>query len=266
MPTGRGVMEEEKLESVPRHVAIIMDGNGRWAKARGLPRLAGHRAGTENLRPVLEAAAEFGIEILTIWAFSTENWTRPETEVRGLLRILRLMIRRELKELNRQGVKLRHIGQLDRLPESLQAQVREAIELTEDNKRIVLNVAFDYGGRAEIVRAVRRIIQEGLPAEEVDEELLSSYMYTAGQPDPDLIIRTGGELRTSGFMLWQSAYTEYYITPTFWPDFGRQELYEALVEFGHRDRRFGGISDDYGSPGEPALDEEPYDEDLFEED
>jgi undecaprenyl diphosphate synthase len=255
-------MEEEKLERVPRHVAIIMDGNGRWAKARGLPRLAGHRAGTENLRPILEAAAEFGIEILTIWAFSTENWRRPETEVRGLLRILRLMIRRELRELHRQGVKLRHIGQLDRLPESLQAQVREAIEMTKDNERIVLNVAFDYGGRAEIVRAVRRIIEAGVPAEDVDEELLSRYMYTAGQPDPDLIIRTGGELRTSGFMLWQSAYTEYYITPTFWPDFGRQELYQALVEFGHRDRRFGGIKDDYGSPGEQDLDEEPYDEDL----
>jgi undecaprenyl diphosphate synthase len=258
-------MEEEKLARVPRHVAIIMDGNGRWAKARGLPRLAGHRAGTENLRPILEAAAEFGIEILTIWAFSTENWRRPETEVRGLLRILRLMIRRELRELHRQGVKLRHIGQLDRLPESLQAQVREAIELTKDNQRIVLNVAFDYGGRAEIVRAVRRIIREGVPAEEVDEELLSRYMYTGGQPDPDLIIRTGGELRTSGFMLWQSAYTEYYITPTFWPDFGRQELYQALVEFGHRDRRFGGIKDDYGSPGEQDLDEEPYDEEFFED-
>jgi len=258
-------MEEEKLEHVPRHVAIIMDGNGRWAKARGLPRLAGHRAGTENLRPILEAAAEFGIEILTIWAFSTENWTRPDAEVRGLLRILRLMIRRELRELHRQGVKLRHIGRLDRLPESLQTQVREAIEMTKDNERIVLNVAFDYGGRAEIVRAVRRIIREGVPAEEVDEELLSRYMYTGGQPDPDLIIRTGGELRTSGFMLWQSAYTEYYITPTFWPDFGRQELYQALVEFGHRDRRFGGIKDDYGSPGEQDLDEEPYDEEFFED-
>ena len=258
-------MEEKKLEEVPRHVAIIMDGNGRWAQARGLPRLAGHRAGTENLRPVLEASAELGIEILTIWAFSTENWRRPETEVRGLLRILRLMIRRELRELHRQGVRLNHIGQLDRLPESLRAQVREAIELTKENERIVLNVAFDYGGRAEIVRAVQRIIQDGVPAEAVDEELLSSYMYTAGQPDPDLIIRTGGELRTSGFMLWQSAYTEYYITPTFWPDFGRQELYQALVEFGHRDRRFGGIKDDYGSPGEQGAEEEPYDEDLFEE-
>jgi undecaprenyl diphosphate synthase len=260
------MMEDQKLEEVPRHVAIIMDGNGRWAQARGLPRLAGHRAGTENLRPVLEAAAEFGIEILTIWAFSTENWRRPDAEVRGLLRILRLMIRRELRELHRQGVRLNHIGQLDRLPESLRAQVREAIELTKENDRIILNVAFDYGGRAEIVRAVRRIVQDGVPAEAVDEDLLSSYMYTAGQPDPDLIIRTGGELRTSGFMLWQSAYTEYYITPTFWPDFGQQELRQALVEFGHRDRRFGGIKDDYGSPGEQGAEEEPYGEDLFEED
>jgi undecaprenyl diphosphate synthase len=259
------MMEDEQLEDIPRHVAIIMDGNGRWAQARGLPRLAGHRAGTENLRPVLEAAADFGIEILTIWAFSTENWRRPEPEVRGLLRILRLMIRRELKELHRQGVRLRHIGQLDRLPESLRDQVREAIELTKDNDRIVLNVAFDYGGRAEIVRAVQRIIQDGVPAEAVDEDLLSSYMYTAGQPDPDLIIRTGGELRTSGFMLWQSAYTEYYITPTYWPDFGSEELRKALVEFGHRDRRFGGIKDDYGSPGEQDVDEETYGEDLFEE-
>jgi undecaprenyl diphosphate synthase len=260
------MMGDEKLEAIPRHVAIIMDGNGRWAQARGLPRLAGHRAGTENLRPVLEAAAEFGIEILTIWAFSTENWCRPETEVRGLLRILQLMIRRELRELHRQGVKLHHIGQLDRLPESLRTQVREAIELTKENERIILNVAFDYGGRAEIVRAVQRIIQAGVPAEAVDEDLLSSYMYTAGQPDPDLIIRTGGELRTSGFMLWQSAYAEYYITPTFWPDFGPEELRQALVEFGHRDRRFGGIKDDYGSPGADDADEALCVEDLFEED
>ncbi|MGD8398645.1 MAG: polyprenyl diphosphate synthase [Anaerolineae bacterium] len=252
--------EENNLEGVPRHVAIIMDGNGRWAKARGLPRLAGHRAGTENLRPILEAAAEFGIEILTIWAFSTENWRRPEAEVQGLLRILRLMIRRELRELHRQGVKLRHLGRIDRLPESLQKQVREAIEMTKDNKRIVLNVAFDYGGRAEIVQAVRRIIEAGVPADEVDEEMLSAYMYTGGQPDPDLIIRTGGELRTSGFMLWQSAYTEYYITPTFWPDFDREELRRALDEFAHRDRRFGCIKDDYGSPDEGEIEEDFYEE------
>ena len=242
--------EEKELENVPRHVAIIMDGNGRWAKARGLPRLAGHRAGTENLRPILEASAEFGIEILTIWAFSTENWSRPEAEVRGLLRILRRMIQRELDELDRQGVQLRHIGRLDRLPEGLQKQVLEAIERTRDNDRIVLNVAFDYGGREEIVQAVRRIIRDGIAAEDVDEALISSYLYTAGQPDPDLIIRTSGELRTSGFMLWQSAYSEYYITPTFWPDFDRAELYKALEEFSQRERRFGGIKDDYGSPNE----------------
>jgi undecaprenyl diphosphate synthase len=242
--------EERKLEHVPRHVAIIMDGNGRWAQARGLPRLAGHRAGTENLRPVLEASVEFGVEILTIWAFSTENWTRPEAEVQGLLRILERMIRRELRELHKQGVRLRHIGRLERLPARLQRQVRDAIEMTRDNTRIVLNVAFDYGGRAEIVQAVQRLIRDGIPADQVDEALLSSYMYTAGQPDPDLIIRTSGELRTSGFMLWQSAYTEYYITPTFWPDFGREELYQALVEYGQRDRRFGAIEPDYAMPSE----------------
>ena len=251
---------ENKLEHVPRHVAMIMDGNGRWARARGLPRLAGHRAGTENIRPILEASVEFGIEIVTIWAFSTENWQRPETEVKGLLRILERMIRRELQELDKQGVQLRHIGRLERLPGRLQKQVLDAIEQTKDNDRIVLNVAFDYGGRAEIVRAVQQIIREGIPAEEVDEQLLSRYMYTGGQPDPDLIIRTGGELRTSGFMLWQSAYTEYYVTPTFWPDFGREELYEALVAFDQRDRRFGGIKDDYGSADEELaavdLDEE----------
>jgi undecaprenyl diphosphate synthase len=240
--------EEKPLTNVPRHVAIIMDGNGRWAKARGLPRLAGHRAGTENIRPILEACVEFGIEILTIWAFSTENWTRPEVEVKGLLRILEQMIRRELKELHKQGVQLRHLGRMDRLPARLQRQVREAIELTRNNDQIVLNVGFDYGGRAEIVQAVRRIILDGIPADEVDEALLSHYMYTSGQPDPDLIIRTGGELRTSGFMLWQSAYAEYYTTATYWPDFGREELLEALVAFTQRDRRFGAIKDDYGMP------------------
>jgi undecaprenyl diphosphate synthase len=249
--------EESKLEGVPRHVAIIMDGNGRWAKARGLPRLAGHRAGTENLRPVLEASAEFGIEILTIWAFSTENWRRPEAEVKGLLLILQQMIQRELKELHKQGVKLRHLGRLDRLPERLQKQVLDAIELTRNNDRIVLNVGFDYGGRAELVQAVQQIIRAGIPADDVDEALISSYLYTAGQPDPDLIIRTSGEMRTSGFMMWQSAYAEYYITPTFWPDFDREELSKALQAFAHRDRRYGGLKDDYGSPFEHIEETEP---------
>lgn len=233
--------EERKLESPPRHVAIIMDGNGRWAKSRGLPRLAGHRAGTENLRPILEASVEFGIETLTIWAFSTENWQRPEAEVRGLLRILERMIQRELRELDKQGVQLRHLGRLDRLPNRLQKQVLDAIDATRDNERLILNVAFDYGGREEIVQAVQRIIQDGIPAEDIDEGLISHYMYTSGQVDPDLIIRTSGELRTSGFMIWQSAYSEYYITPAFWPDFDQEELYKALLAYSQRDRRFGGI-------------------------
>ena len=248
--------EHQKIEPVPRHVAIIMDGNGRWARARGLPRLAGHRAGTENIRPVLEASVEFGIEVLTIWAFSTENWQRPAAEVQGLLRILERMIRRELKELHKQGVQLRHLGRLDRLPKGLQRQVRDAIDLTKDNERIVLNVAFDYGGRQEILRAIQHLIRDGVPAEDVDEDLLSRYMYTAGQPDPDLIIRTSGELRTSGFMMWQAAYSEYYITPTFWPDFDREELYKAVVAYSQRDRRYGGIKDEYGSPPEPTEVEE----------
>jgi undecaprenyl diphosphate synthase len=239
------VGDERKQERLPRHVAIILDGNGRWAQARGLPRLAGHQAGTENIRPVLEASVEFGIEVLTIWAFSTENWQRPDAEVKGLLRILQQMIRRELKELHKQGVQLRHVGRLDRLPKRLQKQIRDAVELTKDNHRIVLNVAFDYGGRAEIVQAVQRIIRDGVPAEQVDEALISRYMYTCGQPDPDLIIRTSGEMRTSGFMMWQSAYAEYYITPTFWPDFGREELAKALAAYSQRDRRFGGIKDVY---------------------
>jgi undecaprenyl diphosphate synthase len=240
--------EQPKLDQVPRHVAIIMDGNGRWAQARGLPRLAGHRAGTENLRPILEASVEFGIEHLTIWAFSTENWTRPEPEVQGLLRILDRMIRRELKALHKEGVKLCHVGRLDRLPKRLQKQVRDAIELTQDNDRIVLNVAFDYGGRDEIVQAVQRILRDGIDPDLVDEALISRYMYTAGQPDPDLIIRTSGELRTSGFMMWQAAYSEYYITPTYWPDFDRDELYKALLVYDQRDRRYGGIKNGYGSP------------------
>lgn len=242
--------EQTELAQVPRHVAIIMDGNGRWAKARGLPRLAGHRAGTENLRPILRACAEFGVEILTVWAFSTENWRRPEAEVKGLLRILQEMIRREVRELHKEGVQVRHLGHVDRLPARLQKQVRDAVELTKNNTRIVFNVAFDYGGRDEIVHAVRQIIHDGIPADQVDEALLSRYMYTAGQPDPDLIIRTSGEMRTSGFMLWQSAYAEYYVTPTFWPDFDRGELCQALAAYGQRDRRFGGIKDDYAVPCE----------------
>ena len=228
-------------ERMPTHVAIIMDGNGRWAQARGLPRMAGHRAGTENLRRVIEACAEFGIKYLTIYAFSTENWGRPEEEVRGLMRIVEEVIDRELGELHRQGVQLRHIGELKGIKPSLQAKVRHAIELTKDNQRLILNVAFNYGGRDEIVHAIREMIADGVGAQDVNEELVDRYLYTADCPDPDLIIRTSGELRVSNFLIWQGAYAEWYVTPTFWPDFGREELLEALREYAQRERRFGRV-------------------------
>jgi undecaprenyl diphosphate synthase len=227
------------LDKVPKHVGIIMDGNGRWAKARGLPRSAGHRAGTENLRRVLRAAVEFGIEILTIYAFSTENWGRPRGEVRALLAILERVIDRELAELHEEGVQLRHVGRLDRISPQLRRKVLDAIELTKDNQRLILNVAFDYGGRAELVRAIQRIITDGVPAEQVNEALVGRYLYTAGLPDPDLIIRTSGEMRISNFLIWQGAYAEFYVPPTLWPDFDKDELYRALESYNRRERRFG---------------------------
>jgi len=229
-------------DKVPAHIAIIMDGNGRWAKQRRLPRLAGHRAGTENLRRVIEACVEFGVRTLTIYAFSTENWGRPLEEVRGLMSILEDVIDRELTELNKNGVRLRHIGRLEGIIPTLQRKVREAIALTARNTRLTLNVAFNYGGRDEIVHAVRRIIADGATPEEVDEALISRYLYTGDQPDPDLIIRTSGELRVSNFLIWQGAYAEYYVTPTFWPDFDREELRQALWHFARRERRFGLLS------------------------
>jgi undecaprenyl diphosphate synthase len=226
---------------LPRHVAIIMDGNGRWATARGLPRLHGHRAGTDNVREVLKASVEFGIEYLTIYAFSTENWTRPADEVNGLFQIMAEVIRDETAELHRNGVCVRHIGRSEGLPVDLVRAIHEATTLTKDNRRIILNVAFNYGGRAELVDAVRRIIRDGIPAEEVTEELISRYLYTGGQPDPDLIIRTAGEMRLSNFLIWQAAYAEYYSTSTYWPDFGRDELRRALEAYANRQRKFGGI-------------------------
>ena len=228
---------------MPRHVGIIMDGNGRWARARNLPRSAGHRAGTENLRRVLRATVEFGVPILTIYAFSTENWARPAGEVRALLSILEGVLDRELQELHQEGVQLRHVGRLERLPARLRKKVQHAIELTKNNDRLILNVAFDYGGRAELVDAIRRIIADGVPADQVDEALVSRYLYTAGLPDPDLIIRTSGEMRISNFLIWQGAYAEYYVTPVFWPDFDKGELYAALWAYSQRERRFGLLSE-----------------------
>ncbi len=230
------------LEKVPQHVAMIMDGNGRWALQRGLPRLAGHKAGTENLRRVIRSTVEFGVKYLTIYAFSTENWGRPPEEVKGLMYILEDVIDRELNELHKEGVQLRHIGRLERLAPSIQEKVLDAIDVTKNNDRLILNIAFNYGGRDEIVQAIQRMMKDGVPPEKVTDELVSQYMYTAGVPDPDLIIRTSGELRVSNFLIWQAAYSEWYITPTFWPDFDKEEYRRALESFSHRDRRFGKVS------------------------
>jgi undecaprenyl diphosphate synthase len=229
-------------ETVPTHVGIIMDGNGRWANRRGLPRLAGHNAGTENVRRITIACADAGVEVLTIYAFSTENWRRPADEVFGLMRLLAQRIDREAAELHRNNVRIRHIGELEGIQPRLADRVRAAVALTRENTGLVLNVAFNYGGRQEIARAVQRIMQAGIPAENLTEELIDQYLDTAGLPDLDLVIRTGGEMRLSNFLLWQAAYAEYYSTPTCWPDFGREELFQAFAEFGRRVRRFGGLS------------------------
>lgn len=231
--------KKESLVTIPQHVGIIMDGNGRWAREHGLPRLEGHRAGTENIRRVLEACNEFGIKILTIYAFSTENWGRPRAEVRGLMRILEEVIDQEVQNLHKNGVQLRYVGRLEGISQRLQRAVRDAIELTKDNDGLILNVAFNYGGRSEILDAVRRLMGDGISPQELSEELFERYLYTAGLPPPDLIIRTGGEMRLSNFLIWQAAYAEYYSTPTYWPDFNKEELYKALLAYSQRERRFG---------------------------
>ncbi len=224
---------------VPYHLAIIMDGNGRWAKARGLPRLAGHRAGTENLRRILRACVRHGIKILTLYAFSTENWGRPAEEVRGLMTILEQVIDHELTELNQEGVRINHIGRLAGISPRLQRKIKQAVELTRNNSTLILNVALNYGGRQEIIDAIRHIVQDGVAPDQIDDALISQYLYTTGQPDPDLIVRTSGEMRVSNFLIWQGAYAELYVTPTFWPDFDENELQKALDHYAARERRFG---------------------------
>ena len=218
-----------------------MDGNGRWAASHGLSRSEGHRAGTENLRRIIEAFIRHGVRYLTLYAFSTENWNRPNDEVRALIEIVDDVIRTEVNELHREQIRLRHIGRLDRLPSELRTSIQESIELTKKNSRMTLCVAFDYGGRAEIVDAVRAIISEGVPAEDVNEDLLRRYMYTNGMPDPDLIIRTSGEQRLSNFLIWQAAYSEYYTTSVYWPDFDEGEVDKALEAYYGRRRRFGKV-------------------------
>lgn len=234
-------LDQTKLGHVPEHIAIILDGNGRWAKKRGLPRLFGHQAGTQNLRGIVDACAGYGIKYLTIFAFSTENWKRPPDEVSGLMALLEDRIEHWLLQLHEHGVQLRHLGHLEGVHARLAEKIQNAIELTRNNTRIVLNFAFNYGGRDEIVRAVQHMIEDGLHSWEITPERISEYLYTAGQPDPDLIIRTSGEFRTSNFLVWQSAYSEWYFTPVFWPDFDERELRKALEFFAKRERRFGKV-------------------------
>jgi undecaprenyl diphosphate synthase len=235
--------ENNRPLKIPTHVAIIMDGNGRWALQRGLPRIAGHRAGTGNLRRILEGCGDLGIKVLTLYAFSTENWGRPEEEVRGLMGILEDVIDKELQDLHKEGIQLHHIGQLDRLDPVLRRKVQDAVELTKDNTSLVLNIAFNYGGRDEIIDAIKMMLKDGIDPDAVDVDLVNQYLYTHGVPDPDLVIRTSGELRISNFLIWQAAYAEWYFTPVYWPDFDKHELRKAVEEYSSRERRYGLVSD-----------------------
>ncbi|MEJ8574633.1 isoprenyl transferase [Microbaculum marinum] len=231
---------------IPAHVAIIMDGNGRWAVRRGLPRAEGHRAGVEALRRTVRIAGELGVRYLTIYSFSSENWSRPRSEVLDLMALLRRFIRNDLAELHRNGIRIRVIGRRDDLDADIRALLDEAESLTRDNDGLTLVVAFNYGGRDDIARAVRRMVEEvasgTLDPGEIDGDCLSRHLDTAGVPDPDLMIRTGGEQRISNFLLWQCAYTEFVFSQVYWPDFGRDDFIAAIEEFRHRERRFGGLA------------------------
>lgn len=237
------VNESRSKLSIPRHVAIIMDGNGRWATRQGKTRTEGHRAGTQNVRRVIEEFVRSGVEYLTLFAFSTENWGRPSDEVSALISILQDAIAREVNNLHAQGVRILHLGNLARLNTDLRDAIEHSIELTRENTQLTLCIAFNYGGRAEILDAVKRIVAENVNADEIDEKLFSNYLYTSNVPDPDLIIRTGGEMRLSNFLIWQAAYAEYYATDVCWPDFDPQEIQKALEAYGQRSRRFGRMDD-----------------------
>lgn len=230
-----------QTNNAPQHVAIIMDGNGRWAKKRGLPRIAGHNAGGENIRPVVKIFADYGLKYLTLYMFSTENWNRPRIEVAGLLTLLGRKIDQETQAFHQENIRLLHLGRQDRLPQRLKKKVQGAAELTKNNTGLTLCLAFDYGGRDEIVQAVKHIARADVLPDNIDEALFGRYLYIPDIPDPDLLIRTGGEHRLSNFLLWQTAYSELYFTPVLWPDFGREDIEEALSEYKRRQRRFGKI-------------------------
>lgn len=254
LSTDRKIQEELKRSGeIPTHIAIIMDGNGRWAKRRGLPRVAGHREGVKSVRDVVEACAQLGVKYLTLFAFSTENWRRPKEEIDTLMKLLIRTLRSETEKLHKNDIKLMAIGDIDSLPKEVRQELKEAMEKTKNNKRMVLNLALSYSGRWEIIEAVKEIardVKKGkVKIEEIDDKLFSNYLKTAGIPDPDLLIRTSGEFRISNFLLWQIAYTELYITDCLWPDFRRKHLYEAIRDYQRRERRFGMTSEQIKKKG-----------------
>jgi undecaprenyl diphosphate synthase len=239
-----GILKLIDQDRLPKHVAVIMDGNGRWAGLRKLPRVAGHRAGIESVREIVDSSARLGLQVLTLYAFSVENWKRPRGEVRTLMTLLKEYVRLELKNVHKNNIRFQAIGRVQELEESVRAELLRAMRTTRQNTGMILNVALNYSGRAELVDTFNRLLQElkqNGHKNPVDEKLISQFLYTSGIPDPDLLIRTSGEMRISNFLLWQIAYSEIYITPTFWPDFRRKHLLEAILEYQRRDRRYGGI-------------------------
>jgi undecaprenyl diphosphate synthase len=231
----------EKAVNFPRHIAFIVDGNGRWAEQRGLPRQEGHRAGVKNIRPIVRYLNKLGVRYATFYVFSTENWNRPADEVNGIFHLLESIIAREARALHKNGVRICHIGRTEGISSKLQKAIARGVKLTEKNTGLTLLFAFNYGGRAEILDAVRSFIASGAPVNSLDEKSFGQYLYTAGIPDVDLVVRTSGELRTSNFLIWQAAYSEYYFTNVLWPDFNEEELEKALLAYGQRKRRFGGL-------------------------
>ena len=230
------------FDRLPAHIAVIMDGNGRWAAQRHLPRVEGHRSGIESVRETVEGSARVGIKVLTLYAFSVENWKRPVTEVSTLMMLLKRYLRSELNTLLRNNIRFKVVGRVEELARDVQHELRDAEAKTATNTGMLFNIALNYGGRAEIVEAARRMVTDGIAADAIDESRFASYLYTAGQPDPDLLIRTSGEMRVSNFLLWQIAYAEIWVTDTLWPDFRQKHLLEAIVAYQKRDRRYGGIN------------------------
>jgi undecaprenyl diphosphate synthase len=237
-----GLARQVNFDRLPRHVAVIMDGNGRWAAQRHLPRVEGHRAGIDSVRDIVEGSARLGIQVLTLYAFSVENWKRPVTEVSTLMMLLKRYLRLELETLLRNNIRFRVIGRASELAPDIRRELAAAEERTSTNTGMLFNIALNYGGRAEIVEATRRLLESGVAPEELDEERFAGFLYTAGQPDPDLLIRTSGEMRVSNFLLWQIAYAEIWVTETLWPDFRKRHLLEAIVAYQKRHRRYGGIT------------------------